>query len=167
MKSAEDVVRGADVVVTVTASPTPVIQNEWVSEGIQVIAVGSCRPTQRELDPALVARSRLVVDSRAAALQEAGDVIMGIADGLWTADHITAEFGDLPVRNNDREITVFKSLGLAVEDLCRPSPRRKHRKGGGRSRRCNECGGTNPCPVDLFSEPNLLGREGAVAAYRA
>lgn len=117
MESAAEVVRGADVVVAVTASPTPVIENEWVGQGAHVIAVGACRSSQRELDPALVARARLVVDSRAAALEEAGDVMMGIAEGRWTAEHITAELGELPVRHNDREITVFKSLGLAVEDL--------------------------------------------------
>lgn len=117
MEHAEAVVRGADVVVAVTAAPTPVIQNEWVGDGTHVIAVGACRPTQRELDPALVQRARLVVDSRAAALQEAGDVVMGIAEGRWTAAHIAAELGELPTRQNDREITVFKSLGLAVEDL--------------------------------------------------
>ena len=117
MENAEAVVRGADVVVAVTASPTPVIQSEWVNEGTHVIAVGSCLPSQRELDPALVERARLVVDSRAAALREAGDVVMGISEGRWTAAHISAELGELPVRQNDREITVFKSLGLAVEDI--------------------------------------------------
>src|SRR5258706_7050570 len=117
MPNSEAVVRGADVVVAVTASPTPVIQSDWVSDGTHVIAVGSCLPTQRELDPALVQRSRLIVDSRAAALKEAGDVIMGIAEGRWTAAHIAAELGELPTRQNDREVTVFKSLGLAVEDI--------------------------------------------------
>ncbi|HWY21030.1 MAG TPA: ornithine cyclodeaminase family protein [Candidatus Acidoferrum sp.] len=117
MPNAEAVVRGADVVVAVTASPTPVILNEWVSDGAHVIAVGACIPTQRELDPALVERSRLIVDSRAAALQEAGDVVMGINEGRWTESHIAAELGELPTRKNDREITVFKSLGLAVEDI--------------------------------------------------
>jgi alanine dehydrogenase len=117
MDNAEAVVRGADVVVAATASPTPVIQNEWVAEGTHVIAVGACLPSQRELDPALVARARLFVDSRAAALQEAGDVVMGIAEGRWTGAHIEAELGELPSRNHDREITVFKSLGLAVEDI--------------------------------------------------
>ncbi len=117
MESAEAVVRGADVVVAVTASPTPVIQSDWIGDGAHVIAVGSCLPTQRELDPALVARSRLIVDSRDAALKEAGDVVMGIAEGRWTAAHIEAELGDLPTRHNDHEITVFKSLGLAVEDI--------------------------------------------------
>jgi alanine dehydrogenase len=117
MKSAEAVVRGADVVAAVTASPTPVIQSEWVGDGTHVIAVGACVPWQRELDPSLVERARLVVDSRAAALKESGDVVMGIADGRWTAEHIAAELGELPARQNDREITVFKSLGLAVEDV--------------------------------------------------
>jgi ornithine cyclodeaminase/alanine dehydrogenase-like protein (mu-crystallin family) len=117
MENAEAAIRGADVVVTVTPSPTPVIQSDWVSDGTHVVAVGSCVPTKRELDPALVERARLIVDSRAAALKEAGDVVMGIAEGRWTATHIAAELGELPVRQNDHEITVFKSLGLAVEDL--------------------------------------------------
>lgn len=117
MESAEAVVRGADVVVTVTASPAPVIDNAWVDDGAHVIAVGSCLPSRRELDPALVARARLFVDSREAALREAGDIVMGIAEGRWTAAHIEAELGERPVRRDDGEITVFKSLGLAVEDL--------------------------------------------------
>jgi len=117
MESAEAVVRGADVVVTATASPTPVVESEWVADGTHIVAVGSCVPSQRELDPALVARARLAVDSRTAALREAGDVVMGIAEGRWTAQHIAGELGELPVRQDDREITIFKSLGLAVEDL--------------------------------------------------
>jgi alanine dehydrogenase len=117
MPNAEAVVRGADVVVAATASPTPVAQSQWVADGAHVIAVGACIPTQRELDPVLVQRARLVVDSRAAALKEAGDVVMGISEGLWTESHIAAELGELPQRKDDREITVFKSLGLAVEDI--------------------------------------------------
>jgi len=117
MPNSEAVVRGADVVVAVTASPTPVIQGGWVADGTHVVAVGACLPSQRELDPVLVQRARLIVDSRAAALEEAGDVVMGIAEGRWTASHIAAELGELPTRQNDREITVFKSLGLAVEDI--------------------------------------------------
>jgi ornithine cyclodeaminase len=117
MPNAESVVRAADVVVAVTASPTPVIQRDWVADGAHVIAVGACIPTQRELDPALVQRARLIVDSRAAALKEAGDVVMGINEGRWTPSHIAAELGELPTRKNNQEITVFKSLGLAVEDI--------------------------------------------------
>jgi alanine dehydrogenase len=117
MENPESVVRGADVVVTATTSHAPVIRSEWVSDGTHVIAIGSCLPTQRELDPVLVARARLVVDSREAALQEAGDVLMGIAEQRWTAGHIAAELGELPMRENEHEITVFKSLGLAIEDI--------------------------------------------------
>jgi len=110
-------VRGADVVVTVTPSSTPVVESEWVADGTHIIAVGSCRPGARELDPALVKRSRVIVDSRAAALKEAGDIIIGIAEGQWTAKHIDAELGERPHRQNNEEITIFKSLGLAVEDI--------------------------------------------------
>jgi alanine dehydrogenase len=75
MESAEAATRGADVIALVTASPTPVIDESWVKPGACVISVGACRPNQREMDPALVTRARLVVDSRAAALKESGDVV--------------------------------------------------------------------------------------------
>jgi ornithine cyclodeaminase/alanine dehydrogenase-like protein (mu-crystallin family) len=117
MESAEAVVRGADVVVAVTASKTPVIESEWVSDGTHVIAVGACVASRRELDPALVARARLIVDSREAALLEAGDVVIGMKEGRWAPSHIEAELGERPARCNDREITIFKSVGLAVEDV--------------------------------------------------
>ena len=112
MASAEDAVRGADVIALVTASPTPVFEDGWVKQGAHVISVGACRPAQQEMDPALVARSRLFVDSRAAAVKESGDVI---AAG---EKHIVAELGEAAAaRKTDQEITVFKSLGLAVEDV--------------------------------------------------
>jgi len=112
MTSAEAAVRGADVIVLVTASATPVIENGWVTNGAHVISVGACRPTQQEMDPALVSRSRLFVDSRAAAVKESGDVI---AAG---ENHIVAELGDpAAARRGPEEVTVFKSLGLAVEDV--------------------------------------------------
>lgn len=111
MDSAESAVRGADVIVLVTASATPVIENEWVKDGAHVISVGACRPTQQEMDPALVKRSRLFVDSRAAAMKESGDVI-GAGEG-----HIVAELGEPIARESPGEVTVFKSLGLAVEDV--------------------------------------------------
>ncbi len=120
--SAEDAVRGADAVVLVTNSPTPAIDNRWVNDGAHVMAVGACRPSQQEVDPALVARARLVVDSRDAALRESGDILRPIAEGRFSASHVTAELGEVacrkkPGRANDREVTLFKSLGLAVEDL--------------------------------------------------
>jgi ornithine cyclodeaminase/alanine dehydrogenase-like protein (mu-crystallin family) len=119
--SAEQAVRDADIVALVTSSPTPVIEDAWVKPGTHVIAVGACRPTQREVPPALTARARLFVDSRAAALVEAGDVVMAIKEGRFGADHIVAELGELvqgaPGRRGADEITLFKSLGLAVEDV--------------------------------------------------
>ena len=116
-----EAVVGADLIVLATSSPTPVVESGWVKPGAHVISVGACRPTQREMDPALVARARLFVDSRAAALVESGDVVLGIQEGRFTAEHIVAEIGELvngaAGRQTDTEITIFKSLGLAVEDV--------------------------------------------------
>jgi len=123
VEHAGEAVVGADIVVLVTSSPTPVLENGWVKPGAHVISVGACRPTQREMDPALVARARLFVDSRAAALVESGDVVLGIQEQRFGADHIVAELGELvadeakPRRRSDTEVTIFKSLGLAVEDV--------------------------------------------------
>ena len=118
---AGEAVVGADVVVLVTSSPTPVLENGWVKPGAHVISVGACRPNQREMDPALVARARLFVDSRGAALVESGDVVLGMQEQRFGADHIVAELGELVAgatgRRSDTEVTVFKSLGLAVEDV--------------------------------------------------
>jgi alanine dehydrogenase len=118
-----EAVVGADIIVLATSSPTPVLENGWVKPGAHVISVGACRPTQREMDPALVARARLFVDSRAAALVESGDVVLGIQEGRFTDAHIVAELGELLAqptpygRRSDAEVTIFKSLGLAVEDV--------------------------------------------------
>jgi ornithine cyclodeaminase/alanine dehydrogenase-like protein (mu-crystallin family) len=120
---AGEAVVGADIIVLVTASPTPVLESGWVKPGAHVICVGACRPNQREIDPALTERARLFVDSRAAALVESGDVVMGIQEGRFGPDHIVAELGELianpdaPRRRSDSEITIFKSLGMAVEDV--------------------------------------------------
>jgi ornithine cyclodeaminase len=118
---AGEAVVGADIVVLVTSSAVPVVEDGWVKPGAHVISVGACRPTQREMDPALVARARLFVDSRAAALVESGDVALGIKEGRFAADHIVAEIGELVAgaagRQSDTDVTIFKSLGLAVEDV--------------------------------------------------
>jgi ornithine cyclodeaminase len=123
VEHAGEAVVGADIIVLVTSSPTPVLESGWVKPGAHVISVGACRPGQREMDPALVARARVFVDSRAAALVESGDVVLGIQEGLFGADHIIAELGELLAdpsisgRRSDMDVTVFKSLGLAVEDV--------------------------------------------------
>jgi alanine dehydrogenase len=130
---AEEAVRDADVVVLVTSSPTPAVRNQWIADGACVISVGACRPNQREMDPELVARGKLYVDSRAAALLESGDVVMGIAEGRFSADHIVAELGAAPGRRSEEEVTIFKSLGLAVEDVAtaRLAYERAHASGRG------------------------------------
>ena len=120
--TAEAAVRGADIVVLVTSSPTPVLDGAWVAEGAHVISVGACRPDQREMDPALVARARFYVDSRAAAVVESGDVVLGVKEGRFTESHIAGEIGEVvlgraPSRTSADEVTIFKSLGMAVEDV--------------------------------------------------
>ena len=111
--SAEDAVRGADVVVTVTSSTTPVLKGAWLKTGCHVNAIGACRPDWRELDDDTMKNSVLFVDSREAALKESGDVILSKAK-------IYAELGEAfagKVPPRAEEITVFKSLGMAVEDI--------------------------------------------------
>ena len=120
--SAEAAVRGADVVVVATSSVTPTIESAWVADGAHVIAIGACRPSQREVDPELTARARLVVDSREAALVESGDVVQSMAEGRFGEGHVSAELGEVAGgtkagRTSAAEITLFKSLGLAVEDV--------------------------------------------------
>jgi alanine dehydrogenase len=112
--SAEEGVRGAEVVVTATTSSTPVLAGEWLSPGAHINAIGAPRPDWRELDDEVLRRSRVYVDSREAALRESGDVI--------AAGEIVAEVGEVaagskPGRRSAEEITLFKSLGLAVEDV--------------------------------------------------
>jgi alanine dehydrogenase len=112
--SAEEAVRGADVVVTATTSPTPVLFGEWLSPGAHVNAVGAPRPDWRELDDEVLRHAKVYVDSREAAMKESGDVI--------AAGEVFAEIGEVaagtrPGRQSDEEVTLFKSLGLAVEDL--------------------------------------------------
>jgi len=124
--SAREAVEGADVIVLVTSSPAPVIENSWVKPGACVISVGACRPTQREMDPELVRRSRLFVDTRAAALQESGDIVQGIHECRFGENHIVAELGEVVAnpklgRKNDHDVIVFKSLGMAVEDVAAAS----------------------------------------------
>jgi len=120
---AGEAVVGADIVVIASSSTTPVLESGWVKPGAHVISVGATRPNHREMDPALVARGRLFVDSRQAALVEAGDIVMGIQEGRFTAGHIVGEIGQLlgasriAGRTSDAEITIFKSQGMAVEDV--------------------------------------------------
>jgi len=110
--SVEEAVRGADVVVTVTSSKMSILRGAWLKSGCHVNAIGACRPDWRELDDDAM-RNVVFVDSREAAMKESGDVILSGAK-------IYAELGEafadkVPSRAN--EITIFKSLGMAVEDI--------------------------------------------------
>jgi ornithine cyclodeaminase len=121
-RHAEQAVEGADLIVLATSSPTPVIENGWVSDGAHIMSVGACRPDQREMDPRLVARAELYVDSKAAALVESGDVVMGIREGRFGEAHLRGELGEVVLRRvhartSHDQVTIFKSLGMAVEDV--------------------------------------------------
>jgi len=118
----EAAVRGADVVCTVTSAREPILEGAWLAPGAHVNAVGSSMRTSRELDTAAVVRARLYVDRRESALAEAGDFLFPKHEGAIDDDHIVGEIGDVllgrvPGRRSASEITLFKSLGIAVEDL--------------------------------------------------
>lgn len=122
--SPEHAVVQSRIVCTTTASPTPVLEGEWLQPGTHINAVGACFPTTRELDTDAVRRARLYVDRRESALAEPGDILIPLREGAITTDHIIAEIGELLLeggnhlgRHGANEITLFKSLGLAVEDL--------------------------------------------------
>ncbi|MDX6451792.1 MAG: hypothetical protein QOH16_1841 [Gaiellaceae bacterium] len=118
----EEAVRDADVVVTATSAPEPILRREWLKAGAHVNAVGSSIPTTRELDTQTMADAALFVDRRESTVNEAGDFLFPQREGAIGPDHIRAEIGELLIgaaegRRSDDELTVFKSLGLAVEDL--------------------------------------------------
>ena len=120
--SAEQAVRGADLIVTATTAAEPVLRREWVDAGAHVNAVGASQPHKREVDTATVREAKLFVDRRESALKEAGDFLIGSREAGFGADHIRGELGELLTRavegrRSPEEITCFKSLGLAVEDL--------------------------------------------------
>jgi ornithine cyclodeaminase len=120
--SARDAVTGADIVCTTTSSTQPILLGEWLTPGAHVNAVGASQPTAREIDSAVVVRSRLYVDRRESALKEPGDILVPLKNGEITEAHIIGEIGEVligkaPGRRGDDEITLFKSLGLAIEDL--------------------------------------------------
>jgi ornithine cyclodeaminase len=120
--SAEAAVRDADLVVLATSATSPVIDDRWVAAGAHVVSVGACRPDQREMAPELVTRARLFVDSRAAALVESGDVVLGLKERRFGEEHVIGELGEVVLgrvqgRTDNETITIFKSLGMAVEDV--------------------------------------------------
>jgi ornithine cyclodeaminase len=120
--SAEEAVRDADVVVTATNAAEPVLERSWLKEGAHLNAVGGRPPQMIELDPETVAAAALFVDRRESAENEAGDYRRALEEGAIGPDHIRAEVGEVligskPGREDDAQLTIFRSLGLAVEDL--------------------------------------------------
>lgn len=112
----------ADVVCTSTSSHSPVFDDEHLKKGVHINGVGSYKPTMAEIPPQTIARSKVYVDQLEGCLAEAGDILQPIEAGIITKDHIHGELGDLVTgkisgRENDEEVTVFKSVGVAVQDL--------------------------------------------------
>ena len=117
-----EAVEGADLICTTTSAREPVVRGAWISPGAHLNAVGSSVPFARELDTEAVRRSRLYVDRRESALNEAGDFLIPKEEGALGDDHIVGEVGEVltgrtPGRRSREEITLFKSLGLAIEDV--------------------------------------------------
>ncbi len=122
-QSAESAIRGADVVVTATSSRTPVLKREWLDPGAHVNAIGASMPSAYEIDVDTVAASALFCDSRESLANEAGEFRLALEQGAIDGEnHVRAELGEVlaglrPGRLNDTELTLFRSLGIAVEDL--------------------------------------------------
>jgi ornithine cyclodeaminase/alanine dehydrogenase-like protein (mu-crystallin family) len=120
--TAEEAVREADVICTTTASAEPIVRREWLKPGVHINGVGSSIPTARELDSQTMVDASLFVDRRESTLNEAGDFLIPQREGLFGPEHIRAELGEILLgtaagRSSDDEITLFKSLGIGVEDL--------------------------------------------------
>ncbi len=121
--SAREAVEGADVIVTATSSREPVLEQEWLAPGAHVNAVGASTPDAREISVATVAAAALFCDSRESLVHEAGEFRLAVAEGAIVAgDHVRAEIGevlagDAPGRRDDGELTLFRSLGIAAEDM--------------------------------------------------
>jgi ornithine cyclodeaminase len=112
----------SDIICTVTASPAPVLEGRQVQPGAHINAVGACRPADRELDSSCVAKALFFGDSRQSVINESGDYLFPLNEGLIRAEHFLGEIGDvmtgkIPGRRNDTDITIFEALGLAVEDI--------------------------------------------------
>ena len=122
VSSANEALRGADIVVTATTATSPLFPGEALAAGVHVNGVGSHAAQARELDETTILQSTVVVDSRAACLQEAGDLLLPIQAGHWSAERIHAELGEVVLGRaagltRADEITLFKSVGLAVQDI--------------------------------------------------
>jgi ornithine cyclodeaminase/alanine dehydrogenase-like protein (mu-crystallin family) len=122
VSSNEAAVRDADIVVTATSAHEPVLKRDWLADGAHINAIGTHSPQSREIDTETMAAARIFVDRRESALNEAGDYLLAAAESAVTPDSIVGEIGELVIktktgRTSSSEITLFKSLGLAIEDV--------------------------------------------------
>lgn len=122
VETVAEALEGADLIVTTTTAVEPIVRREWISAGAHLNLVGSSTPNTREVDSETMAAASLFVDRRESTLNEAGDYLLAAREGVIGPDHIRAEIGEVligekPGRTSPDEITLFKSLGLAVEDL--------------------------------------------------
>eukprot|EP00854_Cymbomonas_tetramitiformis_P007537 gene7537-8974_t len=122
-RAVADAVKNADVICTLTPSSEPILESAWVAAGAHINAVGSCTPSHQELEPELVRRARVFVDTRAACIKEPGDLVGPLNSGLIHEGHILAEVGEVLMgkrvgREDEDQVTLFKSVGAAIEDLC-------------------------------------------------
>ncbi|MCR2820080.1 ornithine cyclodeaminase family protein [Lederbergia panacisoli] len=120
--SAEEAVHQADIICTVTAAREPILKGEWVKEGAHINAVGACKANDRELATDLVKKSEFYVDRVESATKESGDFLIPLQEGVINESHIKGEIGELligkiPGRKSEKSITIFNSLGLAIEDI--------------------------------------------------
>lgn len=120
--SNEAAVRDADIVVTATSAQEPVLKRTWLAEGAHINAIGTHSPQSREIDTDTMATARIFVDRRESALNEAGDYLLAAQEGAVTPESIIADLGEVIIRSKEGrtsspEITLFKSLGLAIEDV--------------------------------------------------
>lgn len=118
----ETAARNADVISTATLSPTPIVKGEWLKPGTHLDLIGSHKPDTRETDDTAITRSSVFVDTREGALHETGDLAIPIKTGVFNPENVKADIKELCLkkhqgRTSDEEITLFKSAGLAVEDL--------------------------------------------------
>jgi ornithine cyclodeaminase/alanine dehydrogenase-like protein (mu-crystallin family) len=121
-----EAVHQADVICTATTSRSPVFDDADVQPGTHINAIGAYTPEMQELPPETVLRAKVVIDHREASLAEAGDLLIPLQQGLMTEDHIYAEVGEIaagrkPGRASSEEITLFKSVGVAVQDVAAAS----------------------------------------------
>lgn len=122
VKDSREAVIDADLICTTTASATPVVLGEWIKKGAHINAVGACIPSAREFDTSAVLNSKLYTDRYESLFREAGDFVIPRKEGALTDDHVKGELGEVLVgskkgRETESEITFFKSLGIAIEDI--------------------------------------------------